>query len=83
MDVSRLSMEDRRKIAIMRQVQGFSIRKIAAEGYSKDSVARWMNVPYLSRDAALQTVGANWVAHLDALYAEVIENDGGASHLLK
>lgn len=30
----------------------------------------------------LQHVGQKWVAHLDALHAEIIEKDGGASHLL-
>lgn len=31
----------------------------------------------------LDDVGKKWVEHLDKLYAEVISNNGGASHLLK
>ncbi len=48
--MSRRSPEDRRRVAMLHQHDGLSIRKIAAMGYSKDFVQRWYTEPMFGSD---------------------------------
>ena len=87
----RLSIGTRRLIAVHVQYGKKKFAWLVRQGFTKDQIARWRDVPFTAPDEAFQDkprgteLGSKpqmWVEHLDDTYQEIIDVNGAGTHYM-